>query len=65
MRIGPALSVPPLTHWNRDTFTYVPFPEPPAPAFGVTFLIGPDGTGMGVTLEDVAGDPGRFARVIE
>lgn len=63
LRIGPGPEVRPLTHWNRDTFTYVPFPEPPAPRAGVVFEIGPDGTAMTLRMEDVPGDPGSFARV--
>ncbi len=65
LHIGPGPEVKPLTHWDRDVFTYVPFPEPPAPNAGVIFEIGPGGTGMTVRLEDMPGDPGFFERVGE
>lgn len=63
LHIGPGPEVRPLTHWDRDVFTYVPFPEPPAPQAGVIFEIGPDGVGRTVRLEDLAEGPGFFVRV--
>jgi hypothetical protein len=37
--IGPVEQVWPLTHWDRDVFTYVSFPEPPAPLVAARFTI--------------------------
>jgi hypothetical protein len=46
----------PLSHFDRDIFTQVAFPEPPAPPAGVHFAIGPDGTARAVAL-DIFNDP--------
>ena len=63
LHIGPGPQVHPLTHWDRDTFTRVSFPEPPAPLAGVIFTMDPMGMGLTVQLEDFSGDPGFFTRV--
>jgi CubicO group peptidase (beta-lactamase class C family) len=64
LRIGPEQEAQPLTHFDRDIFTHIPAPEPPAPPFGVTFSIAPDQTAHQVVLEvyDDAGQ-GTFTRV--
>ena len=44
-----------LTHFNRDTFTYLIDLEPPAPLTGATFIVGPNGTATGLLLDYFAG----------
>jgi CubicO group peptidase (beta-lactamase class C family) len=48
---GPQPQTYPLTHWNRDTFTYLPIGENFNAISGVTFTIGPDGAASRVTIE--------------
>jgi CubicO group peptidase (beta-lactamase class C family) len=66
IRIGPALTSYPLTHYDRDVFTYQP---PGENAFGpsaVTFLVGPEGNADRVTLENLDLDgQGTFQRAHE
>jgi hypothetical protein len=66
LRIGPALTSYPLTHYDRDVFTYQP---PGENAFGpsaVTFLVGPEGNADRVTLENLDLDgQGTFQRAHE
>jgi CubicO group peptidase (beta-lactamase class C family) len=52
---GPAgdPDVYPLTHWSRDTFTYLPIGENENFTSAVTFTIGPDGTASSVTVENL------------
>jgi len=52
--LGPdgALTLP-LTHFDRDLFTYIPYEEMPETPAAVTFRIGPDGKAQDVTLEDL------------
>jgi CubicO group peptidase (beta-lactamase class C family) len=56
LRMGPEPRVYPLTHFERDVFTYLVDPEPPAPLTGATFIIGPDGTAQSLLLEYFAGN---------
>jgi CubicO group peptidase (beta-lactamase class C family) len=53
--IGANQSVWPLTHWDRDAFTYVAFPEPPSPLALATFTIGENGTATELFLESMDG----------
>ena len=48
---GPTPDTYPMTHWNRDTFTYLPIGENQNTISAVTFTIGPDGTASQVTVE--------------
>jgi CubicO group peptidase (beta-lactamase class C family) len=61
---GPKKLVFPLTHYDRDTFTYRTEGENAVNSTGVTFTIGPDGKAAGVVVEnlDVRGK-GVFKRV--
>jgi CubicO group peptidase (beta-lactamase class C family) len=43
----------PLTHWDRDTFTYEPVGENANVRAAVTFTIGPDGTASAMTVENL------------
>ncbi|MEO8927485.1 MAG: serine hydrolase, partial [Caulobacteraceae bacterium] len=63
MALGPEPLNFPLTHYDRDTFTYQTTGENAVGASGVTFTIGPDGKAAGVTIENlnIHGD-GVFAR---
>jgi CubicO group peptidase (beta-lactamase class C family) len=63
LKLGPNLRVFPLTHFDRDTFTYQPEGEMAAGPSGVTFRIGPDRVADAVTIEnlDVHGS-GTLAR---
>ncbi len=56
LRMGPAPQVFPLTHFERDVFTYQVDLEPPAPMTGVTFVIGPDGVAQALILDYFAGN---------
>jgi CubicO group peptidase (beta-lactamase class C family) len=64
LRLGPKRRAFPLTHFDRDTFTYQPEGEMAAGPSGVTFRIGPDRVADAVTLEnlDVHGS-GTLTRV--
>lgn len=54
LQLGPAAGKRfPLTHFNRDVFTYSPMTEAPKARIGVSFLIGPDGKAAEVTIEDL------------
>jgi hypothetical protein len=48
---GPDPQTYALSHWNRDTFTYLPIGENFNATSGVTFTIGSDGTASEVTIE--------------
>lgn len=45
----------PLTHFNRDVFTYIPAPELPNLPSAVRFTLDADGQAGAVTLEDLDG----------
>lgn len=51
--IGANQTTWPLTHWERDTFTYTAFPEPPSPTALARFTIGEDGTATSLYLESL------------
>lgn len=54
LRLGPdGVRQFPLTHFDRDLFTYVAYDEMPDFKVAATFLIGPDGKASQVTLEDL------------
>ncbi len=64
--IGPKKMTFPLTHYDRDIFTYETFGENAAGAAGVTFTIGADGKAMSVVLENLnTAGQGSFNRVVE
>lgn len=50
---GPDKTASPLTHYDRDTFTYRTAGENAAGASGVTFTLGPDGRATSVTVENL------------
>ncbi len=50
---GPDKTVLPLTHYDRDTFTYVTAGENAVGASGVTFTLGPDGKATSLTVENL------------
>ena len=52
---GPDRVTYPLTHWDADTFTYVPVPENPELQATVTFTIGPDGRATSINIGDFDG----------
>jgi CubicO group peptidase (beta-lactamase class C family) len=56
LRMGPEPLVFPLTHFERDVFTYQVDLEPPAPLTGATFLIGPDGVAHALILDYFSGN---------
>lgn len=64
LKLGPKRRAFPLTHFDRDTFTYQPEGEMSAGPSGVTFRVGPDRRADTVTIEnlDVEG-AGTLARV--
>jgi hypothetical protein len=43
----------PLSHFDRDLFTYRPYPEMPTMPFAVSFAIGRDQKATQVTIEDL------------
>jgi CubicO group peptidase (beta-lactamase class C family) len=45
-----------LTHFDRDTFTFLVDAEPPAPLTGATFIVGPDGQAQALQLDYFAGN---------
>ena len=53
--MGPAddPDVYPLTHWDRDTFTYEPVGENANVRAAVTFTVGPDGVASALTVENL------------
>lgn len=51
--IGPDEQIWPLTHWDRDVFTYVAFPEPPAPLVAARFTIDDTGQAAELLLENM------------
>jgi hypothetical protein len=53
MKLGPKPRAFPLTHFDRDTFTYQPEGEMSAGPSGVTFRIGPDRVADTVTIENL------------
>ena len=53
LKLGPKLRAFPLTHFDRDTFTYQPEGEMSAGLSGVTFRIGPNRVADAVTLENL------------
>jgi hypothetical protein len=56
LRMGPEPRSYALTHFERDTFTYLVDREPPAALTGATFVVGPDGQAQGLILEYFAGN---------
>lgn len=62
---GPKPDTYPLTHWDRDTFYYVPTGENANAPSAVTFTIGPSGQARDVRIEnlDVYGQ-GTFPRIV-
>ena len=61
--VGPQRMSFPLTHYDRDTFTYETRDENAVGATGAAFTLGPDGKATAVTIEalNIHGD-GVFAR---
>lgn len=53
LHLGPGPSPYPLTHWDRDTFTYLPPGENADGKFGVTFTLDPSGQATRVTAENL------------
>ena len=65
LRMGPEPLVFPLTHFERDVFTYQVDLEPPAPLTGATFVIGPDGTAQSLILQYFAGNEQQLLPRVE
>ncbi len=64
VQLGPKHKAFTLTHFDRDIFTYLPDPEPPAANAGVIFHVGPDRQAQSVVLDNYNGDgQGTFTRV--
>jgi CubicO group peptidase (beta-lactamase class C family) len=64
LKLGPKLRAFPLTHFDRDTFTYQPEGEMSAGPSGVTFRVGPDRLADTITIEILNVDgAGTLARV--
>ena len=63
MAVGPAGMTFPMTHYNRDVFTFVTEGENATGVQGIAFAVGGDGTATDVRVEafDVHGE-GRFRR---
>lgn len=54
IRLGPdGQSAFPLSHFERDLFTYRPYAEMPAMPFAITFEIGPDQKAIQVKIDDL------------
>ena len=53
LKLGPKLRAFPLTHYDRDTFSYQPEGEMAAGPSGVTFRIGPDRIADALTIENL------------
>lgn len=51
--VGANQQVWPLTHWDRDTFTYPASPEPPASLALARFSVGEEGTAISLFLESM------------
>ena len=58
---GPARVTSPLTHWDGDTFTFVPASATPGIRAPLTFTVGPDGLASAITIPDP--DFGTLQRV--
>jgi hypothetical protein len=66
LEIGPQPLRLPLTHYDRDIFTYETVGENAAGLSGVTFTIGADGKATSVVIENLNNDgQGTFTRVTE
>jgi len=50
---GPEKLTYPLTHYDRDTFTYVTTGENAVGASGVAFIVGPDGKAASIIVENL------------
>ncbi len=53
LQLGPQRVTFPLQHWDRDVFIYHPYAEQPEVVTPVMFVIGPDGKGRQVMIEDL------------
>ncbi|WP_169978678.1 serine hydrolase [Tautonia rosea] len=53
LKLGPGLKAFPLTHFDRDTFSYQPEGEMASGLSGVTFRIGPDRLADELTIENL------------
>lgn len=53
MSQGPKPILFPMTHWDRDTFTYVTQGESGRVTAGVAFSVGPDGKAFSVSVENL------------
>ena len=63
---GPKKMRFPMTHWNRDTFTYPTAGENSVGTAGIIFTIGPDGRAQRVLIENLnIHGQGAFERVPE
>lgn len=61
--MGPAPDSYPLTHWDRDTFLYLPIGENANALSAVTFTIGAGGAASHVVIENLdVNDQGTFSR---
>jgi hypothetical protein len=64
MRIGPRALEFPLTHYDRDTFSWQPIGENALGRSGLSFLIGPDGRAAAFRDEYLSlGGAGTLTRV--
>jgi CubicO group peptidase (beta-lactamase class C family) len=64
LRLGPAPLEFPLTHYDRDTFSWQPIGENAYGPSGLTFTVGPSGTATAFRDEYLATDgPGELERV--
>ncbi|MGH2615378.1 MAG: serine hydrolase, partial [Thermomicrobiales bacterium] len=64
MRLDPAMTAYPLTHYDRDVFSYQPVGENAYGPSGVTFFVGPTGKAERVTLENLdQHQQGTFTRI--
>jgi hypothetical protein len=62
--MGPAKVTYPLTHWDGDTFTYIPSPELPRLRSIVRFTAGPDGKATALDVGAIDGSGlGQLNRV--
>ena len=54
IRLGPdGKKAFPLSHFDRDLFTYHPSPEMPTMPVAITFEIGPDQKAIGIKIDDL------------
>jgi CubicO group peptidase (beta-lactamase class C family) len=51
--LGPRKMTFPMTHWDRDTFTYETAGEMAVGTAGITFTIGPDGKAQRILVENL------------